>query len=248
MALPKIDAIVFEGTFPVLDTPFKYRPYNLAEEKALLFTIADEKQKDFLNNMLNISKACLSSTDVDLEKLTAIDFLYYSMMLRAKSKGENLILRRPCSNPECQKTFQFESDLEKMIAFRNKDVKKKVVELHSNLAIELTPNKMAYLRAMDSVEMPESEDDVKPEHAVAMINNSLLYSISKVIINQKIYTEFTEQELQEQVIDQLHQAQINQLLAAKKDLISMYMKIECICPACKTKNTEEINDFFEFLV
>ena len=96
MALPKINAPIFELILPSTEKTVKYRPFLVKEQKILLIAMEAGDQRSMMNAIKQIINNC-AVDPVDVDKLPVFDLEYFFIRLRAKSIGEtiDLNLRHP---------------------------------------------------------------------------------------------------------------------------------------------------------
>jgi hypothetical protein len=92
MALPKLEAPIFELTLPSTESPIRYRPFLVKEQKILLIAMESESETDMTNAIKQIVNNC-AVDKVDVDKMPIFDLEYFFTRLRAKSVGEQVELR-----------------------------------------------------------------------------------------------------------------------------------------------------------
>ena len=99
MALPKLDAPVYNLVLPSTGQEIKYRPFLVKEQK--LFMIAQESDDDdqLFNTMSSILNSCTIDI-VDASNAPIFDIEYVFLKLRAKSVGETAKLKVLCPDDE----------------------------------------------------------------------------------------------------------------------------------------------------
>ena len=233
MELPVIDLLpVHQLTLPILKQKVKYRPFTVEQEKGIITANESDKLSDTLNNFMALVKQCLVDTEIDFDKLSAMEFIYISICLRAKSKGESLSLVKTCS--ECEKKFNINVNLDEAIVFLNEDNTSEIAKISDELQFEVVPLKLNYLHIMDTL---ETKQDVYLQTA--------LYSISKVIYNDNIYDQFTPEEIAKKI--PLVETAIAKIFEATQDLIRMKLIFKSTCTHCKHEEENEISDFLKLL-
>ena len=100
MALPKIETPTYLTKIPSTGDQVEFRPFLVKEEKILLLSQESKSTIEITRAMKKIVKACLFDK-VDVDKFTTFDLEYVFLQLRAKSVGETVDLKWPCSNEEC---------------------------------------------------------------------------------------------------------------------------------------------------
>jgi hypothetical protein len=95
MALPKMNAPLYNVTIPSNKKEVKFRPFLVKEEKSLLLAQQSEDPKVMINTLKSIIENCIVD-DVDVNKLATFDYEYLFTQIRAKSVGEMIELLFLC--------------------------------------------------------------------------------------------------------------------------------------------------------
>ena len=95
MALPMNVAPVYTLTIPSTGKEFKYRPFLVKDEKALLIAQQSEDDVVILDTIKQVVKSCAISS-IDMETLASFDIEYIFLKLRAISIGEVVDLYFRC--------------------------------------------------------------------------------------------------------------------------------------------------------
>lgn len=80
---------------PSTETPVKYRPFLVREEKALLIAQQSEDVVVMVNTLKDVINSCVID-NIDVNKLATFDIEYMFTQIRAKSVGEVIELIFPC--------------------------------------------------------------------------------------------------------------------------------------------------------
>ena len=73
MKLPKLNTPTYTLEVPSTGKKIKYRPFLVKEEKILLISSKTEDSTVIVENLNNVLRNCIQSTDVDIDRLTAYD-------------------------------------------------------------------------------------------------------------------------------------------------------------------------------
>ena len=166
-----------------------------------------------------------------------VDLINLLINLRIKSTDETITLtRKECE--ECEKSFEFNVDVEQSLTYENEDVLKKIVKVDDRLKLELVPKTFNYFYDLEVTDGNLTAYDV-------MLTN-VSHSISKVIFDGKIYTDHTPSDLCEKVLKGMSRSQIVKLNDEVDQLISIHLVINSICPHCKHEETNKVEDFLKF--
>lgn len=99
MALPMNATPVYTITIPSTKKEFKFRPFLVKDEKALLIAQQSEDPTVMLDTVKEVIKACANpKTPIDVEKLASFDVEYIFLQMRARSVGEFVDLVFQCDN------------------------------------------------------------------------------------------------------------------------------------------------------
>lgn len=97
MALPMNATPVYTLTIPSTKKEFKYRPFLVKDEKALMIAQQSEDPTVMLDTVKEVIKACTNpKTPTNVEKLASFDVEYIFLQMRAKSVGEFVDLVFQC--------------------------------------------------------------------------------------------------------------------------------------------------------
>ena len=95
MALPINPTPIYTAKVPSTNKDFKYRPFFVREEKALMIAQQSEDSGIMLDTIKEVIKAC-AKTPIDVDKLASFDIEYLFLQLRANSVGELVDLMFAC--------------------------------------------------------------------------------------------------------------------------------------------------------
>lgn len=96
MPLPSVVTPTFELNLISSNKPIKYRPFLVKEEKALLIALESANDKDILNTVKDVLKACIKTRGVKIDNLPSFDLEYLFLKIRAASIGEEIVLTVTC--------------------------------------------------------------------------------------------------------------------------------------------------------
>ena len=126
MALPKIDAPIYELEIPSTGNKIKYRPFLVKEEKILLMALDSEDENEQVNAIKQtINNCCLD--EINVEDLPMFDLEYLFLQLRAKSVGETVTLDIPCE--KCEEKTEHTIDISKVEVYKDPDHTNKIVRV-----------------------------------------------------------------------------------------------------------------------
>ena len=107
--LPVINAPTFEVQLLSIDTPVRYRPFTVKEEKILLVAEESDDEKDVLYAIRQIVQNC-SVSQVDAARLPLFDLQYLFLQIRAKSVNNVSTVKYRDKEDEQIREFDIEFD------------------------------------------------------------------------------------------------------------------------------------------
>jgi len=98
MALPRIDAPIYELDLPLSKKHIRFRPFLVKEQRNLLMAMESEDRETIEKNIKQVLHNCTLTENVDIEKLPITDVELYFLNLRARSVGEVVQNKYRCEN------------------------------------------------------------------------------------------------------------------------------------------------------
>ena len=176
MALPKIKSPIFELTLPSTNTPVKYRPFLVKEQKILLMALESQEQGEMFRAIKQIIGNC-AIDEIDVDQLPMFDLEYFFLRLRAKSIGEQVDLRLGHANKTnskgktCEHLHDFKLNLMDVEVFKEKDHNPKIqLDVENNVGICL---KYPTIALADKMQAAQTQSQI--ESIVAVICESVDY-------------------------------------------------------------------------
>ena len=182
MALPKITHPIFKITIPSTKQSLSFRPYTVKEEKLLLFIKNEENISEVIDVLKQVITNCCVET-IDTEKLALFDIEYIFIKLRAKSVDSNIEL----NYRKGEQLTSFVVDLNSVEVKFNPKHEKKFM-LYDNVGVT-----MRYLSFKEMYNLENLMTD-------AIIFDLFTSCIENVFDDNKVYTEFTKEEMDEFVL------------------------------------------------
>lgn len=134
MALPSPQTPIYTIKVPSTQEDYKFRPFLVREEKALLMARQSEDEKVMIDTLKAIIEGCAKSK-VDIDKLATFDLEYIFSQIRAKSVGEIVDLMFWCDTCEDDRAaVRLSIDVSKIEVEFNPDHKKKI-ELFDDVGV-----------------------------------------------------------------------------------------------------------------
>ena len=150
MALPKINAPIYDLTIPSTQQQVTYRPFLVKEEKILL--MANQDQDDtmgMIRAMRQIINNCILVDNFDSESLPLFDIEYIFLKLRAKSVGELSEVGYQC--PKCESINKITVNLDEVEVTTNEEHTNQV-QLNDKIGVILKYPDMYSINNTTSVE------------------------------------------------------------------------------------------------
>jgi hypothetical protein len=242
MALPKLEAPIFELTLPSTEAPIRYRPFLVKEQKILLIAMESDAEKDIINAIKQIVNNCAVDT-VDVDKMPIFDLEYFFTKLRAKSVGEQVDLRLQHGNrinsngDQCSHVTNFKLNLMEIEVEKEEGHTDKIIlDDASGIGIKLNYPKI------NISEMVSGKNQI--EGAIEAIKECTDYIFDKDNVYSR--ADMKESELVEWV-DQLSQAQFEKIVQFFQTMPKLKHTITWKCKECHHDDTvtlEGMQSFF----
>ena len=234
---------VYTLTIPSTGKEFKYRPFLVRDEKALLIAQQSEDPIVMLDSIKNVIESCAKS-DVNVNTLSSFDVEYIFLNLRSVSIGEIIALRFKCDNDHG-------ADNEKAYAEINVDLRTaKVVGLPTN---GQKPNKidlfgdvgvMMKYPTIDTIKKLDEAEGGDIDQAFDIVVDCIdyIYSADEVFLAK----DQKREELIE-FLNNLTSDQYQQIQRFFRTMPSLRIDIQYTCPVCgkvHNKYLEGLESFF----
>ena len=202
MALPKIDAPVYELDLPLSKKHIRFRPFLVKEQRNLMMALESDDKGNIEKNVRQVLHNCTLTEGIEIDDLPILDVEYYFLQLRARSVGEvvenkykceNLVDEKPCGN-------LMESNLNLLdIKVNMPENQSDVIQLNNKLSIKLKYPEFSILSADIS-----SATDL----AFSMIVNSIEYIFDG---EQYYYAKESNPEELTEFVESLNQQQFSKI-------------------------------------
>jgi len=230
MALPKLETPVYELILPSTGEKKQFRPFLVKEYKILL-TALESDTEEITRIVTELVDIC-TFNKLDMPKLANFDIEYIFLNMRAKSIGEISSLSLTCKN--CENKISVDMDLTKAIVEKRPEHTPK---------IQLTDDIILEMRYPKFQEMIEIYEKFKTDKIVSLLSNC----IKSVYTKDKIYDDYTDEELQE-FVNGFSKAQFDMLEKFFLTMPKLVQHIEKDCEACGTHNEIKIEGLQNFFV
>jgi hypothetical protein len=155
MKLPKLNTPTYTLEVPSTGKKIKYRPFLVKEEKILLISSKTEDSTVIVQNLNNVLRNCIQSTDVDIDRLTAYDAQWIFLKLREVSMGSKIDAKVKC--PITQKYFDAELSLENAQLVKSPNRKNKIV-LDQTTGVGVVLRELSLSEIYSQVELSKTDE------------------------------------------------------------------------------------------
>ena len=237
MALPKIDAPVYELDLPLSKKHIRFRPFLVKEQRNLMMALESDDKGNIEKNVRQVLHNCTLTEGIEIDDLPILDVEYYFLQLRARSVGEvvenkykceNLVDEKPCGN-------LMESNLNLLdIKVNMPENQSDVIQLNNKLSIKLKYPEFSILSADIS-----SATDL----AFSMIVNSIEYIFDG---EQYYYAKESSSEELTEFVESLNQQQFSKIEDFFSNLPTLNKTIQMDCKKCGFHHTIEVEGLESF--
>ena len=240
MALPKIDAPVYELDLPLSGKHIRFRPFLVKEQRNLFMALESDDKETIEKNVRQVLHNCTLNEDVDIDALPILDVEYYFIHLRARSVGEivenkykceNLVDGKSCGHIMDSKFNLLEIKMDNLGSFNEP------IQLTDKISVKLKYPEFSIL-----------ERSGKFESASDMAFDMVVGSIEYIYDGSQFFyaAESTPAELIE-FLESLSQEQFSKIETFFNNLPKLNKTIEMKCSKCGFDHTIEVeglNSFF----
>ena len=238
MALPKIDAPIYELTLPLSKKQIRFRPFLVKEQRNLMMAMESEDKETMEKNIKQVLHNCTLTENVDIDSLPIVDVEYYFIQLRARSVGEvvdnkyrceNVVEDKPCGNMMNVKFNLLD------IKVDHNDIKDEI-QLTDKISIKLGYPKFSVLDASKNIET-----------ATDMAFEMIISSIENIYDGEQFYyaNEVAKEELIE-FVESLNQEQFGKIEDFFSNLPKLNKTLEMDCGKCGFHHTIEVEGLENF--
>jgi len=239
MALPKIDAPVYEIVLPLSKKKLKYRPFLVKEQRNLLMAMESKDYDTIEQNIKQVLHNCTLTENVDVDELPVIDIEYYFIQLRAKSVGEISENKYVCNNlvdgVECGSIMNVEVNLLDIEVVKDDEVKD-TIKLNDTFTVKLNYPKFSIVSQAANI------DNVS-DFAFEMIASSIEYIHDG---EQFYYARDSSKEEMIDFIEQLNQEQFLKIESFFSNLPKLKKDVDVTCKKCGYEHHIEVEGLESF--
>ena len=239
MALPKIDAPVYDLELPLSKKKIQFRPFLVKEQRNLLMAMESDEKDTIEKNIKQVLTNCTITEKVNIDELPIVDVEYYFLQLRARSVGEVVTNKYRCENEVDGKVCGNSME----VSLNLFEIKVEQDEKLSDV-IQLTPTVMIKLK-YPQFGVIEKTNNVDNANDLAF--NMIIDSIDSIFDGQQYYyaKETPRQELVD-FIEQLNAEQFGKIEDFFKNLPKLNKKIDCTCSKCGFQHLIEVEGLENF--
>jgi hypothetical protein len=238
MALPKIDAPVYDLTLPLSKKKIRFRPFLVKEQRNLMMAMESNDKETIQKNIKQVLHNCTITENVDIDDLPIIDIEYYFIQLRARSVGEVVDSKYRCENVVddvvCNKLMDSSINLLEIQVIG--DTNKDEIQLTDKISIKLSYPKFSVLDASTTIET-----------ATAMAFEMILSSVVHIFDGEQFYygKEIPKEELIE-FIESLNHEQFAKIEDFFDNLPKLNKTVEMTCGKCGFHHKIEVEGLENF--
>lgn len=185
MALPKIQAPLFNLTIPSTKKKVKFRPFTVKEEKILLIAQESKEIDQVILSIKQIINNCIEG--INVEELAMFDMEYILINLRAQSVGNKIEFK--IKDPDTEETIEMTLDINDIKLKEDPD-HNPLIQIDKDFYIKMNYPKLDMLKQLKNVE--------EKDRQIAMFN-MMMGCIDSVIQGEEIYQlkDFSKKEIDE---------------------------------------------------
>jgi len=239
MALPKIDAPIFDLELPLSKKQIKFRPFLVKEQRNLLLAMESDDKENIESNIRQILHNCTLTEGIDIDSLPITDIEYYFLQLRARSVGEIVENKYRCENEVedkiCNTSMELKFNLLDINVKFNDD-NKDVIQLTDKISIKLNYPKFSLVRKTSGI-------DNATDMAFKMIIDSVEYIFDG---QQYYYARETDPAELTQFIESLNQEQFAKVESFFENLPKLNKTMNLTCNKCGFNHTIDVEGLESF--
>jgi hypothetical protein len=239
MALPKIDAPVYEIDLPLSKKHIRFRPFLVKEQRNLMMAMESDNKETIEKNIRQVLHNCTLTPNINIDALPIIDVEFYFINLRARSVGEVIETKYRCENEVNEKPCGNLMDTSVNLLDIKVDFKedaKDVIQLTDTIAIKLKYPEFSML-----------ERATKFDSATDMAFQMIVESVEYIFYGEQYYyaKESDPAELVE-FVESLNQDQFAKIENFFNNLPTMNKVIKTTCSKCGYNHTIEVEGLDNF--
>lgn len=244
MALPKIQAPIFELTLPSTGQQVKYRPFLVKEQKILLMALESKEAPEMLRAIKQIITNC-SIDEIKVDNLPMFDLEYFFLRLRAKSIGEEVELALSHYDNINKNGDTCEHKTKYTINLMEVEVEKD--ESHTTKIVLDEDSGVGIVLKYPTIALADKMQNANNKNQMDAIVDIVTQSIDYIFDNENTYPakEQTKQELTD-FINNLSQEQFAKLNNFFNTMPKLRQTIRWECEKCGTRDSITLEGMANF--
>lgn len=226
MSLPSLTLPVHTIELPISKRKIKIKPFLIKEEGSFLTSVNTEDQEDILNVFEALVDTCVLEPDFKKEDICINDFFFLIMNIRMKSTGEVIDGSVKCEH--CGASTDFSVNIESAMKIINEGAEDQTVTISDVLSLKLKTPSIDSLASSDKGSMATL-------YVVA-------HSIDTVIFGDKIYTDFTPEELIEKILGNMTKQDFAKISQGMEKMPRLIIEFNFPCMHCSKDNLYKTDD------
>jgi hypothetical protein len=239
MALPKIDAPIYELDLPLSKKHIRFRPFLVKEQRNLLMAMESDDRDTIEKNIKQVLHNCTLTPDVNIDKLPISDVELYFLNLRARSVGEIVENKYRCENVVDDKTCGNLMESKLNLLDIKVDMSGAVdgnIQLTDKIVLKMVYPEFSFLERVGKM---NSASDI----AFGMIVDC----IESIFDGEQFYyaSETSKEELTE-FVESLNQEQFSKIEAFFESMPKLNKTVQMTCGKCGFNHNIEVEGLESF--
>jgi hypothetical protein len=233
MALPKLNAVMYDLELPYSKRKIQYRPFVVGEQKQLMIAMETKDDKQIMTTMKQAITACTNNT-VEVGTLPLFELEYLFLNIRMKSVGEKTKIILECGT--CQAQNAVDVDLRDTEFVEKKKVDD-IIFLTDTVALKMNIPSMDILNKTQKDKLTTAEQVFELTAACVA---SILDKEDEYVIDDSNRKELYE------FIDSLSTDQFTKIQEWFDNMPSLKLHIKHVCDNCKSNMDTEMQGISNF--
>ena len=237
MALPKMNAVLYDLTLPYSKKKIQFRPFVVGEQKQLMIAMETKDEKQIMSAMKQAISSC-TNNGIDIAALPLFELEYLFLNIRMKSVGEKTKIIMNCG--ECETQNEVDIDLRNTVFEQKDQMKDNTVLLTDKIAVRMNLPSLNMLQRLND---NNSEDDAQAE----LIFSATIECIEAILDeeNEYIIDDSNKDELIE-FVNSLSAEQFMKIQEWFENMPTLKLKIAHKCEKCQHDMATEIQGIANF--
>lgn len=242
MSFPKLEVPVLSCTLPLTGKKIEYRPYTVKEDKLLNLVMTEKNDRqlaeDMMTAVLALSKACTFNAE-NIGKYAVADLEYLFLKIRTASSGSVVSKIYQCQllNEDgelCGEENRVDIDLDDTEL--SGQVPEKLITLTDSMSLSMK------IPTFESIQTAIANAASDSDASIA----TMAGSVDMVILNDEVFTDFTQEQLVDNIFKNMTQQQILKLKNYFESVPSLIYKKEFECKGCGSTHELEVKHLVNF--